>query len=442
MENIRFSDKLSRKVFVFCIGTLLVAGMVGAVSTFFILLQNEKMRANQAVLGLAPSLMAMSINADYRSVWATVANLGYFYEDKLYVCFPSGLAAAHSPTTMPSEADKICRTSESWTVVPIKSRSQETVFTIVGKPKLDIMPAIWNAVVFLLTAGLLGSIAAPLLRRSVGVSLEMQVNQLVGQLKSSILFGGKSKIEFKEFRFIESEVALLTKELERIRTQEVKLSGQLQLLRVTQSAVHDLKAPLAALKTVKEKLVTGEAEKSLFDAALDRLDEVASSLVKVPFEKNESKVSLRSLLDNSLFLFRKTHPEIGRSVILNQALSGEAVATLEVASKVARIVTNLLQNAMESLSSSSRGEIGIAAEIQSHGLFVRIQDNGVGMDNISLQKALTGGWSTKETGHGLGLSSARIWIEAQSGKFEVTSQPNGGTEIQFSLLLPSEDQLL
>ena len=82
------------------------------------------------------------------------------------------------------------------------------------------------------------------------------------------------------------------------------------------------------------------------------------------------------------------------------------------------------------------GIISVSAYICNEKMTVVIKDNGRGIPEDLMPKILSGGFSTKEKGCGIGLSFAKQKIEESGGEFSIQSRPDYGTEI--SLVLPSK----
>jgi len=105
-------------------------------------------------------------------------------------------------------------------------------------------------------------------------------------------------------------------------------------------------------------------------------------------------------------------------------------AALIVGSKfeLMRVFQNLLKNALEA------GATSIAAELSRPGdrIDLVIKDNGAGMDADQLRRALGGGFTSKETGMGLGLSICRHLLNAHGATFRVESSPGQGTTVRLS----------
>ncbi len=90
-----------------------------------------------------------------------------------------------------------------------------------------------------------------------------------------------------------------------------------------------------------------------------------------------------------------------------------------------QLLINLLKNAVE--ASETEARVSIRVRDDGNGTFLHISDNGPGMDEETMKKALLPFYSTKITGTGLGLALSREIVEAHGGKISLQSQPSGGT---------------
>lgn len=105
------------------------------------------------------------------------------------------------------------------------------------------------------------------------------------------------------------------------------------------------------------------------------------------------------------------------------------------ASDVEQVLLNLLFNARDALLGSPREprriiiEAGTASVDGRDLVFLRVSDNGVGMDAETLQRACEPFFTTKPVGAGTGLGLATSMAVARElgGKLELTSQPGQGT---------------
>jgi PAS domain S-box-containing protein len=115
---------------------------------------------------------------------------------------------------------------------------------------------------------------------------------------------------------------------------------------------------------------------------------------------------------------------------------------------IQQVLLNLLNNAADAMEGKSinaekdgikfNREINIVSSYETESDLVKIEisDNGAGMTDDVLKKIFTKHFTTKKTGHGLGLANCKKIIEQHNGDITVSSVENEGTK--FSILLPRQ----
>ncbi len=111
------------------------------------------------------------------------------------------------------------------------------------------------------------------------------------------------------------------------------------------------------------------------------------------------------------------------------------------AGQISQVIQNLVINAKQAMPSGGRLEIACAnVTKQGHdplpladGLYIRVtvRDQGSGMDDHTLSRIFDPYFTTKATGHGLGLAICHSIIRRHGGYITVTSEPGKGTEFVF-----------
>ncbi len=96
-----------------------------------------------------------------------------------------------------------------------------------------------------------------------------------------------------------------------------------------------------------------------------------------------------------------------------------------------RVFQNLLKNASE----AGATVISVSVSRQNDRVELKIKDNGVGMDPERLRRALGGGFTSKESGMGIGLSICRHVLNAHGATFHFESAPDEGTAVRVSFHL-------
>jgi len=103
-----------------------------------------------------------------------------------------------------------------------------------------------------------------------------------------------------------------------------------------------------------------------------------------------------------------------------------------------RVVINLVGNALDALNgtavASPRVEIEAGENLAGTEVWLRVRDNGPGIEPGRTEEIWAPFHTSKANGTGLGLPITRKVVETHGGSIEVESPPGGGTE--FCVVLP------
>lgn len=94
-----------------------------------------------------------------------------------------------------------------------------------------------------------------------------------------------------------------------------------------------------------------------------------------------------------------------------------------------QVVVNLVKNAVEATNGQAHGPARVRMRVDASvetGTVLQIIDQGRGMDEETMKKALLPFYSTKKTGTGLGLALCREILEAHDGRLSLENHPEGG----------------
>ena len=98
-----------------------------------------------------------------------------------------------------------------------------------------------------------------------------------------------------------------------------------------------------------------------------------------------------------------------------------------------RIMTNLLQNAIQSVPQDRDPEIRVHIEKQKEKLRIEIQDNGSGISEENIGKIFEPKFTTKTAGMGLGLAIVKNSLDSLGGKISYKTTENQGTKFIIEL---------
>jgi nitrogen fixation/metabolism regulation signal transduction histidine kinase len=101
-----------------------------------------------------------------------------------------------------------------------------------------------------------------------------------------------------------------------------------------------------------------------------------------------------------------------------------------------RVITNLIQNALHSVSKKKTPQIGVQIVTEPSQTTVSITDNGSGIPDKLKSKIFEPKFTTKTAGMGLGLGIVKNIIKSHNGKISFVSTQKKGTT--FSVVLPKD----
>jgi len=244
-------------------------------------------------------------------------------------------------------------------------------------------------------------------------------------------------------RFVEEEV---NKQVQESVTEERQhLAGEhaRTLEQLSASIAHEIRNPITAAKSLVQQMgenPQGEDNLEYAQVALGELERVERSIAHLlRFARNEAmrttRVSMADVVDSALETFReraaRTGVEIARRLDSEGWLDGDP-------EQLRRVVINLVGNAIDSLenagSDKPRIDVELGENLAGSEVWLRIRDNGEGMDAETLGKIFHPFFTSKESGTGLGLSITKKLVEAHGGQIEIQSELGGGAE--FVLTFP------
>lgn len=110
--------------------------------------------------------------------------------------------------------------------------------------------------------------------------------------------------------------------------------------------------------------------------------------------------------------------------------------------RIRQALINLLKNALEASKPETEVIVSIVSRRGGHEqIYVKVSDQGSGIQAEAAKKLFTPYFSTKQAGTGLGLAHSRKILQAHGGDVElISSYPDKGST--FAIILPRPDQAL
>ena len=235
---------------------------------------------------------------------------------------------------------------------------------------------------------------------------------------------------------LEELVAERTKELEETHERLLAAERLATVGRMATQLAHDLRNPLAAVKTglyyIKETLPQGVDGKiartvRLLGDAVAHADRILVQLLDYSksLELERSRLRLDAVLSDAV----KTSP-----IPANVEVVFKGVPPMYVegdAFKLIKVFQNVISNSIDAMPEG--GKLQISGEASGRHVVVRILDTGRGIPKKDLPKLFEPFFTTKAKGMGLGLTISRRIVEAHGGTMDISSKEGEGTVVVITL---------
>ena len=169
------------------------------------------------------------------------------------------------------------------------------------------------------------------------------------------------------------------------------------------------------------------------EADLQRLEQIGRRFSKMGSKSDFEGLDLSERVEKIVNYLTKRLPSIGKKVkLVNDIQPGIFIRAN--GSLLAWSIENIIRNGIDAIERED-GMISISLKKDVDGIKIRIVDNGKGIPKKDWKNIFRPGFSTKQTGWGLGLSlSSRIVEEIHGGSLKVISSSfDTGTIIEISL---------
>jgi two-component system nitrogen regulation sensor histidine kinase NtrY len=214
---------------------------------------------------------------------------------------------------------------------------------------------------------------------------------------------------------------------------------QLSAERLKRRYINEVKSDPETFRQCTETIVRHVSD-------IGRMVDEFSSFARMPAPVM-SEQNIRDLLEQSVFLQRNAHSDIDFAVDAPE----EPVLVNCDSQQVARVFTNLLQNAVDAIqgrrereasgskgSEPARGHIWVNMQADTGELRIEIADDGCGLPK-ELRSRLTEPYvTTREKGTGLGLAIVMKIMEDHGGSLTLKDRQGGGTVARVCFPLPDE----
>jgi signal transduction histidine kinase len=244
-------------------------------------------------------------------------------------------------------------------------------------------------------------------------------------------------------RMVDGEVARQLQGSVREERRSLAHEHVRQLEELSASIAHEIRNPITAAKSLVQQLGEDTGSPVNVEYArvaleeLDRVERSISHLLRYAREEDLRPVEtdLREVVEAALETVRERIARLGVRVERDLANAPQLRADPE---KLRRVVINLVANALDALEDAGTRApqlwISAGENLAGTEVWLRIRDNGPGMDPETRERAFRPFHTSKPDGTGLGLPIVKKLVEAHGGAIELHASEGVGTE--FAILLP------
>jgi two-component system phosphate regulon sensor histidine kinase PhoR len=212
---------------------------------------------------------------------------------------------------------------------------------------------------------------------------------------------------------------------------------------------HELRGPLAAVKTLAESLASGALKEkkrakdflSRINSQVDRMTAMVNELMELSRLESEQSNLQRAPLDLNLLIAElcEEHHSLMKKqkITVDVAIPDQLPPVSGDEEKLRQVFGNLLDNAIK--FTPEDGRITLSAQQDNGNILVRVADSGVGIPRKHLPHIFERFYkvdrSRRSEGFGLGLAIVKHIVQAHNGEILVESAEGQGTT--FTVVLPA-----
>ncbi len=280
--------------------------------------------------------------------------------------------------------------------------------------------------------------------------VEHQINRRMTRLNKAVMAIAAGKLDFPVDVDGQDELGEIAASLETFRENAVELErSNAELEKFAYVAAHDLRSPLRAIRDLAEWTVE-DVENSLSDAGRENMDLLQSRVERLNMLLNDLLAYSRAGKEDD-DLQQLSLPEVventGELLDPNDSFKityqGPATDVVTYATPLQQILLNLVSNGIKHHDRIT-GKIKISALVQDGRLFMKVSDDGPGIQP-RYHERIFGLFQTLKPrdeveGSGLGLAIIRKLVEHHGGTIRIISDPSElrGTTFEFDLPEKSE----
>jgi len=242
--------------------------------------------------------------------------------------------------------------------------------------------------------------------------------------------------------------------MQELQSELVHISRLTAMGEMASALAHELNQPLSAIANYlrgTRRMLEGSADEQVATVR-DAMDKAADQALRagqiirrlrefVARGESEQRVeNIGKLIEEACALALVGARE--QSIQVRFQLDSQAELVLADKVQIQQVLLNLVRNAVEALTESSRRELKVSTSpVGGDMLEVVVADTGPGIAEDIASQLFQPFVTTKRQGMGVGLSISRTIIEGHGGRLWVEPTPGGGATFKFTLRSVSEDEV-
>jgi two-component system, NtrC family, sensor histidine kinase HydH len=236
----------------------------------------------------------------------------------------------------------------------------------------------------------------------------------------------------------------MSSRLGRLVERTVRMKRLAALGEFSTGVAHEVRNPLATLKTTVQALARLEREperSALLASMLQEIDRMGRAMQDIlvfgrPRPPERRELALREVLPGVVALIE---PEAAQRQVALSVEGDLGVVVVVDPDQLRQILLNLIQNALQACQAG--GRVAVRARAEEAQAVVEVSDTGPGIPAEKLAQVFEPFFTTKPGGTGLGLSISRQLADLNGGSLVLESAIGQGTVARVTLRLRGRGEL-
>ncbi len=235
------------------------------------------------------------------------------------------------------------------------------------------------------------------------------------------------------------EIRPLISEIQQLYESMAQEKADASIGKVASQVAHDIRSPLSALEMILTLLPeVAEEKRTILRMAIGRIRDIAHDLIqksvssRLQSEDRPEAVYLLTGLVDSIVSEKRLQYRAKSNIEIKMPIDAHSYGIFVQLqeSTFKRILSNLINNAVEAVSGSTTGVIKVIPSVRGGRAVLVVEDNGRGMSPDQLSRLGEKGFTSgKSGGMGLGVHHAKHVVESWGGTFNVESEVGVGTRV-------------